>query len=124
MEKDLLVRTGYCLDDIGGRLSWSALGAFLRRPDLTGEIAKDIDPELSLWSTQAKTNIILADIFDMLAMLNANLCAMGTGKRAQKPKSYPRPNDKDKQRIGKKALPMVELEKWFAQKRADKKRGE
>lgn len=110
------------MDDIGRTLSWGALGAFLRRPDLTGEIAKEIDPDIATWATQIKTNIILADIYDMLAMLNANLCAMGSGKKAQKPKSYPRPGDNDKQRIGgKNALPISEFKQWLKNKRAGKR---
>jgi hypothetical protein len=57
----------------------------------------------------------------MLAMINANLCAMGSGKRATRPKTYERPGDKQKQRIGKNALPPDELRAWFAKKRAERK---
>ena len=77
----------------------------------------ELDPDLARWCGQAKTNAILADIYDMLAMINANLCAMNSGKRAKKPKAYKRPGDKGEQRIGKNALPPDELRKWFEKKR-------
>ena len=114
--------SGFTLDDIGRSLSWGALGAFLRRLDLTSETARELEPDLSVWAGTLKTNIILADIYDMLAMLNANLCAIGTGKRAQKPKGYSRPGDRNNQKIGSKnALPPDQLEAWFEKKRKEYK---
>jgi len=117
----LLVKTGHDLEDIGRTLSWSALGAFLRRPDVTSETCKDIEPEYASWAGTLKTNAILADIFDLLAMINANLCAMGSGKKAKKPKAYKRPGDNDKKKIGKNALPAAELREWFENKRKQHK---
>jgi hypothetical protein len=67
-----------------------------------------------------KTNQILADIWDMLAMINANLIAKGTGKAAKSPKPYKRPGQQpDKsQHIGSGALPPSELHKWIEERRA------
>lgn len=120
MTKDLLIKTGHDLEDIGRTLSWSALGAFLRHPDLTSETARELEPELANWSGALKTNAILADIYDMLAMINANLCAMGSGKRATRPKAYTRPGDKDTKKIGKNALPPDQLRAWFDKKRKNR----
>lgn len=114
--------TGHSLDDIGRSLSWGALGAFLRKTDIYSETAKELDPDLALWAGTVKTNAILADIFDILAMINANICAMGTGKKAKKPKGYPRPTDANKKQIGKDALPLDELRAWFDRKREEKKK--
>ena len=114
--------TGHCLEDVGRSLSWDALGAFLNKPDVTGEIAKEIAPDIASWSGTIKTNAILADIYDMLAMINANICAMGSGKKASKPKKYERPGDKDKQHIGRNALPIPELRAFFDRKRAERKK--
>ena len=119
-----MVKTGYSLEDIGRALSWSALGAFLRHIDINSETAMEIEPELASWAGTAKTNALLADIFDILAMINANLCAMGSGKKAKKPKGYPRPGDKDKQKIGKNALPPDQLKAWFEKKRKERKETE
>lgn len=84
----------------------------------------ELDPDLASWAGTVKTNALLADIYDLLAMINANLCAMGTGKRAKKPKPYSRPGDKDKKKIGKNALPAEELREWFNNKRKERKQSE
>lgn len=79
-----------------------------------------MDPDLAVWAGLPKTNAILADIYDVLALINSNLVAMGSGKRASKPKPYSRPGDKDKQKIGKNALPPDQLKDWFAKKRKER----
>ena len=115
------MKTGHSLEDIGRTLSWSALGAFLHSIEIDSELAREMDPDLSRWSGSLKTNAILADIYDILAMINANICAMGSGKRATKPKPYPRPSDKDTKKIGKNAMPAEQLRAWFDQKREKRK---
>ena len=124
IEYDLLVETGHELRDVGRVLSWDALSAFLKNIDADSATAREINPELSQWSSIAKTNAILADIFDILSIINANLMAIGSGKRAKKPKPYPRPKQKDndnKQHFGRGALPPDELRKWFEKKRTENK---
>lgn len=121
MQKDLLIKTGHDLDDIGRTLSWGALGAFLNKLDADSELARELEPEIANWAGTVKTNAILADIYDVLTMINANICALGTGKRASKPKSYPRPGDNKKQHIGKNALPPDQLRSWFARRRKQRK---
>lgn len=65
-----------------------------------------------------KTNAILADIYDILATINANLVAIGSRKRPKQPHRYPRPGDadKNKKRIGDGALPPDELETWIKER--------
>lgn len=72
---------------------------------------REMRPEIAQWSTTAKTNAILADIYDMLAAINANLCAKGSGKRPKRPKPYPRPGAASNQRKIGKALPVDELKR-------------
>lgn len=91
----------------------------MRHLDIDSETARELDPELTAWGSAVKTNAILADIFDVLAMINANLCAIGSGKKAKMPKKYARPGDKDKKKIGKNALPPDELRAWFDKKRKE-----
>ena len=80
---------------------------------------KELNPDLSTWSSTVKTNAILADIYDVLATINANLMAIGSGKAAKRPKPYPRPNQKNdnEQHFGKGALPPDELHRWIEEKR-------
>lgn len=121
IESDLLRETGYELNDVGRRLSWDALDSFVKnlRPD--SATARELEPELSVWATQAKTNAILADIYDLLSGINANIIAMGSGKRAKQPKRYPRPGQKDKnvRQIGggNSAMPVNQLKAWLEEKR-------
>ena len=120
IERDFFVETGHELREIGRTLSWSTLDAFLShiRPD--SALAKELDPKMSSWATCTKTNMILASIYDLLAVINSNLCAKGTGKKPKKPKPYPRPWIEEKKpevtHIGKDALPPDELRKWFEEK--------
>ena len=108
---DLLTRTGHDLDDVGRGLSWSALDSFIRNTPPDGALMRELRPEIAQWSTTAKTNAILADIYDMLAAINANLCAKGSGKRPKRPKPYPRPGAANNQRKIGKALPVDELKR-------------
>ena len=93
----------------------------MRHPDLASETGRELEPDFAIWSGTLKTNAILADIYDMLAMINSNICALGSGKMAKKPKPYARPSDKDKKRIGKNALPAADLREWFENKRRQHK---
>lgn len=83
-------------------------------------LAREINPDSYIWASRAKTNALLADIFDLLNAVNANLCAKGTGRRPKKPKPYPRPGNKETEKetthIGKGAMPPDKLREWFRQK--------
>ena len=71
-----------------------------------------------------QVNVILADIFDVLAQINANLIAIGSHKSAKQPKPYPRPVQKDPENVrhfGRGALPPDELRAWFEKKREERK---
>ena len=63
--------------------------------------------------------MLLADIFDVLAMINSNLVAIGSHKKTEAPERYPRPwkTDDGKKHIGSGALPPDELRKWFDERR-------
>ena len=118
---DLLTRTGYSPDQVGGELSWFALNSFIRNTPPDGALMRELRPDLAQWATLAKTNALLADIYDYLAAINANMCAKGTGKRPKRPKPYPRPMDKrDSRHIGT-AVPISELHRRIF---GDKKSGE
>ena len=83
---------------------------------------RELHPEESIWATTAKTNAILADIFDVLANINSNLVALGSGRPAKKPKPYPRPvkrKDETERHFGRGALPANELREWFEKKRKE-----
>jgi hypothetical protein len=116
LEYDLL-KTGHSLADIGGSLQWGALGSFISHQNLDSAIIQETYPEYYSWGTLAKTNSLLADIYDMLAQINANVVGGFHRKAAKRTKPYPRPkkNNKD-QKIGT-AMPKDKLRKWMEEKR-------
>lgn len=124
IEYDLLTKTGHTLTDVGVSLPWDALASFLMHEGVDSALARELNgEEYSLWATTLKTNGILADIFDMLAQINANLVAMAQHKPSKDPKPYPRPGMEDKREdvkhFGKGALPKGEFRKWLEQKRIE-----
>jgi len=110
IEYDLLTKTGHELSEVGRGLSWSALDSFVKNTPPDGALMRELRPELYQWSTPAKTNALLADIYDMLAVINANLCAKGSGKRAKRPKPCPRPKGNTARKVGT-AMPISDLHK-------------
>ena len=82
----------------------------------------ELNADVAEWSSTTKTNAILADIFDILSRINANLVAVGSGKPAKTPKPYPRPvkrESENEQHFGSGALPPDELRKWIEEKRKE-----
>lgn len=124
IEYDLLTKTGHELRDVGRTLSWEALASFVLHIDGESALSKELDAEHQIWATTTKTNGILADIYDMLAQINANLVSLGEKKPAKPTKPYPRPNMEDKQEnvkhYGKGALPRDKFRKWLEKKRKER----
>ena len=82
------------MNDVGGALSWCALDSFVRNLDTESALARDLGKSTG-WENTVQTNIILADLYDLLQTINANLVSLGGKKANIKP--YPRPKrDKDK----------------------------
>ena len=121
IEYDLLTQTGHELKDIGRSLSWDALASFVIYDGTDSALSRELDEEYTLWATPLKTNGILADIFDMLAQINANLVAIGEHKASKDVAPYPRPGMEEKREnvkhIGHGALPRGEFRKWLEEKR-------
>lgn len=120
VEYDLLTKTGHSIDDIGRSLSWDALDSFFRCIEPDSAIMREIYPEKAEWYGTLQTNKILADIFDILAQINANLVGFAERKPAKKPKPYPRPGKKpqeEERHYGRGGLPPAQLREWFEAKR-------
>ena len=108
--------TGYTLNDVGGRLPWSALSSFIHNLQPDSALCREIGGYAG-WESTLKTNIILADLVDVV-----NAIAHGLSGKKHKIKPYPRPfekgKDKDEKHIGKGALPTVDsLRNWIKEKR-------
>lgn len=115
LEYDLLTRTRYQLDDVGGTLSWSALYSFIHNLSTDSALARDLGKSTG-WESQIKTNSILADIYNLLQVINNNLCGLGSKHPTRKKiKPYPRPSrdDNNTRKFGNGALPVKELHEWI-----------
>lgn len=115
LEYDLLTRTRYQLDDVGGTLSWSALYSFIHNLSTDSALARDLGKSTG-WESQVKTNGILADIYDLLQVINNNLCGLGSKHPTRKKiKPYPRPSrdGNNTRKFGNGALPVKELHEWI-----------
>ena len=112
-----MTRTVYQLDDAGGALSWRSLYSFIKRLGGDSALAQDLGRPTE-WSERLKTNELLADIYDLLQVLNANLVNFATqGKKKSKITPYPRPGrEDDKKRIGSGAIPVTDLREWIRRK--------
>lgn len=123
IEYDLITRTAYTLDDVGGRLSWSALSSFIKNLDTGSALARDLDKTTG-WENTLQANIILADIYDLLQVTNSLLVAIATqGKKRKKITPYPRPGkDRNTRKLGKGAMPLNALSKWMEEMRNGKRR--
>ena len=81
-------------------------------------LAKDLGGPTE-WTEQLKTNELLADIYDLLQVINANLVNFATqGKKKPKITPYTRPGKEDntKRKLGKDALPLPKLREWIRSK--------
>ena len=81
-------------------------------------VAREIN-DYSGWESTVKTNLILADIYDILQSI---LLSFGKGKNKFKP--YPRPgkaNDNER-KIGSGPMTPEELREWYFKEKDDGKR--
>lgn len=116
--------TGHGVAEIGSAIPWRSVKALIDNAPISSALAKALYPEYAAWGSREKTNAILADIFDILAVINANLTAIGSGKRPKPPKPYPRPgaSNPNERKIGRGALPHDELVAFFERKRIEHER--
>lgn len=119
INRDLISSAGIEVNDIGGSLSWGAFGAFIKRSEPDSALYKELHPELGDWGTTLRTNIILADIYDMLAQLNVNMICGFNRKKGRKADKYPRPWAKKKEKQIGTAVKRSELHKWIEKKRRE-----
>jgi len=68
------------------------------------------------WESTLKTNLILADIYDILQAILLSL-----GKGQNKFKAYPRPgkNNNNQRKIGSDPMTPDELRKWYFRENED-----
>lgn len=123
IDYDLMTRTTYTLDDLGGRLRWRSLAHFLRYlPEDSAYVRalRPQDAEALLWTEGKVTALVVADLINELrGFLYAYVKAHSKqGTFVQSPKPYKTPWTSDEElgvrRIGKGAIPVTEFDAWWA----------
>ena len=91
-----------------GAAGKAALISFINYLPPDSALYREMNPrdELGVWPTRAKTNAILADLFDLIMAVNT--------KKGVKPKEYPRP--KKKQTFGRDAVSVDEFWEFWNSK--------
>ena len=118
----MITSVGVELEDVGVSLSWETFASFLHNLGPESALWKSTHENMKDWSSPLRTNIILADIYDLLANINANICGGFSRKKPSHVKPYPRPWKEEEKKIGRGALPKNELHEWI--KNYGRKRGE
>ena len=107
LEYDLMTRTGRTLSEYMemGAAGMVALLSFVNYLPADSALRSATDPqeEIGEWNTTRKTNMILADLFDVFVSANT--------KKGRKAKQYPRP--KQKKKIGSGAIPIRDFWSWW-----------
>lgn len=106
-----MTRTGRTLSEYMnmGAAGMVALLSFISNLGPDSALGRELDPkdEFGAWCTTAKTNAILADLFDVFVQANT--------KKGHRALEYPRP--KKHQTIGDGAIPISEFWDWWDKKR-------
>lgn len=116
LEYDLLTMTRYQLRDAGGALSWGALLHFLQYLPRDSALSRELVPlsDSERWAGGEATSAIVADLFDLVALMRAEAAVKGTTHRPRKPRRYPRPWERPKERhVGRGAIPIADFEDWW-----------
>lgn len=116
LEYDLLTMTRYQLRDVGGALPWGALLHFVHYLPRDSALSREITPtsETERWMAGDATATMLADLYDLVAVMRSESAVKGTTHRAKRPRPYPRPWRKPKVRhVGSRPIPVSDFETWW-----------
>lgn len=119
LEYDLMTRVGATLGDIPGRIGWTALRSFVEHLDASSATVKETDPEIADWQGPSRLPMILADIYDLLAVFRWQYATANTKKGKKKPKKpepYERPGAKREKkgtRVGRDPIPVSQFDAWW-----------
>lgn len=76
-------------------------------------LARELQPDGTIWSSRLKTNMLLADMVDLLGGILYTVSKLAGGK-PHKPKPVERPGKQTKtEHYGKGAMPMDKLKDWI-----------
>lgn len=118
LEYDLITRAGMTLDDVPGRMPWTALRSFVKHLDTSSALSKKVSPNTAGWQGADRVPMILADLIDAVNLFRWEFECANTPKKRRRPRQpepYPRPGVKKKdKKIGKDPIPIREFDDWWS----------
>jgi len=117
-----MTMTGRTLDEYmdEGAAGIVALSHFAANLPLDSAViaAESEYPMEQVWMTRQKTNLILADIYDLVSGFMWTWASAKSKKKRKRPEPYPRPwTKKEKKRIGKGAIKAGRFADWWNSKK-------
>ena len=72
--------------------------------------------DVERWNDGCANAAILADLFDLVNQMRAEVAVKGTDHKPRRQRPYPRPGAKPKgvQHVGKDPIPVSEFESWWS----------
>ena len=112
VEYDLITRTRYTLDDVGGELPERALLAFVRRLPMESETRAALSPDCG-WSRTEHLLARLCEGVEQLAWIES--CkGLKKSKWPPRPKRIQRPGvEPDGKRVGRDPIPISDFDDWY-----------
>ena len=125
LDYDLMTRTRFTLDDLGGALSWRALLHFAANLEPTSRLVRAMHPEIedmAPWLDGTMVAPLVADLIDCTNYGRWEYAVSLTKKgksKPREPKAWPRPwrkAGKGEKKIGRDPIPISEFEDWWESK--------
>lgn len=120
LDYDLMTRTAYTLDDVGGRLQVRSLAHFLQHlppESATVRALRPDDEERVAWETGRVETQLLAILIDELRGMQWMYAKANSKGTVTRPKAFPTPwSDGDETgvtRYGSDPIPVGEFDAWF-----------
>lgn len=122
-----MTRTAYTLADVGGALPWPALRHFVLYLGSDSALWRETHPDeakLSAWEDGSMVAPMMADLFDVTALVAWATANRGAKHAKPKPKPYPRPwaARTNERHYGSKPIPISEFDSWWESKREEARR--
>lgn len=114
-----MTRAGVTLDDVPARVSWRALASFVAHLDASSAYLREVAPDTAPWLGTERVQSMLADLIDMVAVLDWHLVGANTPKgkpKPRKPRPYPRPwkrEDEGAVKVGREPIPVKDFDDWW-----------
>ena len=108
---DLMTKTAHVLADVGRSLSWGDLSDFVANLPPDSALIRAMNPQASAWASGAACASLLADVYDAIIGISAELCAMCGVTAQHKPPGRPGDAEREMERVRVARERLEEFEK-------------